>query len=104
MPDKNLIDPTTREMLVDPNFWMMLTLFCLAYLARTLVSKEPMDWRRLAGELILTAISAVVVYSAGLLNGMSPLQMLFAGALGSLGGLRAVEWLIKIAAQVKAKP
>lgn len=104
MPDKNLIDPTTREMLVDPNFWTVLTMFCLAYLARTLVSKEPLDWKRLLGELILTAISAIALYSAGLLNGMSPLQMVFAGALGSLGGLRAVEWMIKIAIQIKAKP
>ena len=76
----------------------------MALLARHLVSSEPLDKRRLAGEAILSAIGAVVFWSAGLLQGMSTLQMVFFGSLAALGGVRAVEWGIKIAAAVKNIP
>ncbi|AZZ92762.1 hypothetical protein EUZ85_19350 [Hahella sp. KA22] len=106
MPDERELAQRAAEtssIWTSKEFWTVLVLFVAGFVARTLVSQEPFDRKKFLGELILTAIGAVALYAAGALQGMSDLQMLMFGALGSLGGLRAVEWVIKAAAQVKGK-
>ena len=71
-------------------------------IGRTLVSPEPLNWRRFAGEMILTAIGAVALYALGMLQGLTLWQMVLLGCGTSLGGLRALEWGVKIARAVKA--
>lgn len=102
VPDKQLSDPAVSQVVLDPDFWWFLGLFMLGLIARKLVSKEPIDWQRFAGEMILAGIGALVFYVTGLLQGMSTLQMIIFACLGSLGGLRAIEWAIKIVLQLKA--
>ena len=85
----------------DGLMWSVVVLFMLGSLARMLVSNEPFCWRRFWGEMILSFIGAVLMYSFGLLQGMSPIQIVFFGSLGSLGGIRLIEWVIKIARRVR---
>lgn len=99
MPEKELVNG--HSIWFDPEMWMIIGLFLTGYVARTLVSREPFDKRRFFGEAILTVIGAVGFYAAGLLQGMNPLQMIMFGCLGSLGGLRAIEWTIKAVIAIK---
>lgn len=85
----------------DRLLWSVVSLFALGTLGRILVSSEPFDLKRFLGELILSVISAIILFSFNLMQGMSPTQIVFFGALGSLGGVRMVEWVIKIAQRVK---
>ena len=81
----------------DRSLLTVIMLFIMGAVARALVSPEPLDWRRLVGEAILSAIGAVVVFNFGVIQGMSNPEIMLWGALGSLGGIRILEWVIRIA-------
>ena len=86
---------------MDPQLWYFVVVFVMALLAKHLVSAEPLDKKRLAGEAILSIIGAIAFWAAGLLQGMSVLQMIFFGSMSALGGIRSIEWLIKIASATR---
>lgn len=89
---------------LDRNFLAITALLVLGTMARSLLSNEPFDFRKLLGELILGLIGAVLLYAFGMLQNMSPMQMLFLGALGGLGGVRSLEWVIKFIQHTKKTP
>lgn len=94
----------TAQLAAAPETQLFLSLVAMMVfgtIGRILVSDDPFDWRRFTGELILAAIAAVLLYAFGMLNGMSFYQVLAVGALGGLGGIRLLEWAIKIWKQVQ---
>lgn len=86
---------------VDQTLLSFIVMILMGTLARVFMSNEPLDWRKLAGEAMLAVLGAVMLYSFGLLQGLTMPQMMFLGALGGLGGVRMLEWMIKIARKVK---
>jgi len=97
----------TAQLATTPEAQLFLSLVALMVfgtLGRILNSNEPLDMRRLVGELILASIGAVLLYAFGILNGMNYYQIIAVGALGGLGGVRLLEWTIKIWKQVQVKP
>jgi len=85
----------------DSTFWLFMFLVVTGTVGRILISDEPFNGRRFGGELVLAMVSGVMLYSIGLLQGLDPLQMAVTGSLAGLGGVRFVEWLIKIAKKVR---
>jgi len=83
------------DVIFDPAFWFVLTVFCGAYLSKALITNEPFNKGKFWGELILALITGVAFYAGGLLQGMSVLQMVFLGSLSALGTVRGTEWIIK---------
>lgn len=81
--------------------WSVVIMFVMGALARTLVSSEPFDCKKFAGEMIISAIGAVMMYSLGLMQGMNDIQIVGFGALASMGGLRGVEWILKLINKIK---
>ena len=101
MPEKELLTQASTFNWYDYTFWSVVTLFTLGVIAKALVSSEPFCARKFWGEIILAVIGAVLFFSFGLMQGMNPLQIMFFGALASLGGVRLIEWGIKIFGQLK---
>jgi len=85
----------------DRMLWSVVVMFLLGSMARTFISDEPFDPRKFIGELIFSAIGAVMMYSMGLMQGMNEAQIVCFGAGASLGGVRLFEWFMKIAKNVK---
>lgn len=81
--------------------WSVVAMFVLGSVARIFVSSEPFEPKKCFGEIIFAAIGAVMMYSAGLMQGMSEIQIIGFGAFASLGGVRTFEWLIKIGKTIK---
>lgn len=80
--------------------WSVVAMFVFGSMARTFISKEPFDPRKFTGEMILACIGAILIYAMGLMEGMSEIQIICFGATASLGGVRIVEWGLKIAGKV----
>ncbi len=100
MPSKNLAD-NSQHFWTNLDLWAVVGICLMGWLGRALVSKEPFDMRRCAGEGLLTAIGGVGLYAAGLLQGMTPLEMILFGCLTALGGLRALDWMMKAAVAIR---
>lgn len=85
----------------DSTMWSIVGLFLMGVLARTLISNEEFCARKFFGELLLASIGAVVMYSFGMMQNMTAVQIIFFGSLASLGGVRMIEWFIKIIERLK---
>lgn len=85
----------------DRMMWSIVAMFVLGSMARTFVSDEPFEPKKFFGEIIFSAIGAVMMYSMGLMQGMSQPQIICFGAMASLGGVRSFEWLMKIARKIR---
>ncbi len=101
MPDKGTV-VEGAWLWTDKLLWTIVGLFVFGSMARSLVSDEPFDVRKLIGELIFSGIAAIIMYSMGLMQGMNEYQIVCFGALGSLGGVRSVEWALKAMNQFKS--
>jgi len=80
----------------DRTFMTIAFLFMVGAAARTFISDEPFNAKKFTGEMLFAFIGAVVLYTFGVLQGMNTIEIIFFGGLGSLGGVRLVEWAIKI--------
>lgn len=80
----------------DKTLLSFVAMFVVGAMARVFISDEPFDFRRFAGEVMLAALAAIMMYSFGLLQGLTLAQMMFLGSLGGLGGVKVVEWLLQI--------
>lgn len=99
MPEKELANGS--QVWFDPNFWILISILLMGYLARTLASEEPFDKKRFFAESILTVIGGVLLYAAGLIQGLSFLEMVVFYCLTALGGVRTAEWVIKAVVAIK---
>lgn len=77
-------------------------MFVLGSMARTFVSDEPFDGKKFMGEIIFSTIGAVMLFSMGLMQGMNEIQIVGFGSLASLGGVRTVEWALRIVKKAKS--
>lgn len=80
----------------DRFLWLTVGLFVMGSTARLFIGNEPFVLRRFIGEMLLSIIGAVVLWSFGMLQGMTQMQIVLLGGLGSLGGVRLIEWIMKI--------
>jgi hypothetical protein len=101
MSDEAQLAASTAPDFRDKVFWTVVGLFMLSAAARNLLSSEPFDPRRFLGEILLSIVGAVIMWSFGLMQGMSTAQIFFIGGLAALGGVRAIEWGLKIMNSVK---
>jgi len=85
----------------NQGFWMVVSMFVAGSVGRTLVSGEAFDGKKLAGEIILSSLAAITLLSFNVMQGMSLPQIIFFGALGSMGGVRTIDWVIRFAKQAK---
>ncbi|MGZ8172571.1 MAG: hypothetical protein ACXWT0_01585 [Methylobacter sp.] len=99
MPDRQLVNE--HWFWTDKLMWSVVAMFILGSMARTFISNDPFEPRKCIGEIIFSAIGAVMMYSMGLMQGMSQVQIVCFGALAALGGVRLFEWVMKIAKTVK---
>lgn len=79
----------------------VICMFIAGSIGRTLISCEPFNSQKFFGEIILSGLGAITLFYFNVMQGMSPTQIIFFGALGSMGGFRMIEWTIKFAKQVK---
>lgn len=98
MPEKEILQHMS---MTDKTMWSVIILFMLGSMARSLISDEPFCLRKFLGEMIFSTIGGIILYSFGLLQHMSIPELICFGGLGSLGGIRMLEWMFKIAKQVK---
>ena len=96
MPEKS------AHFIFESPAWTLIALFVMAIVSRTLLSDEPFKLKKFAGEIVLAVIGAILLFSFGVLEGMTPPQLVLAGGLGSLGGVRLLEWGIKVYRKLKA--
>lgn len=85
-------DPT----LFSRTLWALVGIFLLGALSRILLTEERLTYRRVAGEILLALLGAVIMYTFGLMQEMPVSQMLFYGSFASLGTLRLLQLLIKV--------
>lgn len=85
----------------DKTLWSVVAMFVLGSMARTFISNSPFEPKKFIGEIIFAAIGAIVLYSAGLMQGMSEVQIVCFGSFASLGGVRTLEWIMKIGKAIK---
>ena len=98
-PERELIENAVNY--TDRTLWGFIAMMIIGTVGRILVSDEPFVLRRFVGEILLGFVGAVMLYAIGLLQGLNPLQLIVLGGLAGLGGVRVIEWLIKIAKKVK---
>ena len=85
----------------DKNILAVLGVMLMGFVARALLAKEKVNWPSFFGEMIITGIGALALFAGGMLRGMSPLEIFFFGCCASLGSVRLLSWLIKIAATMR---
>ena len=101
--EKHTIVKGAIEWWMDHTLWSIVALMIAGSVGRTLISPAKFNTKLFVGEVILSAVVAVLVFHLGLMQGMSFAQMLVFGALSSLGGLRLTQWFIKIAQTALSK-
>lgn len=85
----------------EPDLYIAMAVFSLALFAKQLMGGDPLDPKRLGGELILSCLGAAVFHALGLLQGMSGPEYWLLIFMSALGGVRSAEWLVKIAIALK---
>lgn len=85
----------------DPELFIAMALFVSVLFAKHLTGGEPLDPKRLAGEVILSCIGAAVFHAMGLLQGLIGPEYWLMMFLAALGGVRSVEWAMKILIAIK---
>ena len=94
--DNNPISPESMK-----GFYAIFSFITAGLLAKKLISPERIDWRKFAGEWILAGLGAVALWAMGVLNGLTLLQMILVGTAAGLGGVRSLEWAIKIIMHIR---
>ena len=97
-PEKELTESAIQ---MDRTLWAFILMVIMGTVGRILVSDEPFILRRFAGEILLAFVGGSMLYAVGLLQDLNTLQLIVLGGLAGLGGVRTIEWLIKIARKVK---
>lgn len=85
----------------DIDLYIAMIVFASVVFATRLVSDEPLNPKRLSGELILSSVGAAVFHALGLMKGLSGPEYWLLIFLAALGGLRSIEWALKIFVALK---
>ena len=78
-------------------------MFISGVLGRALMSNDEIIWRRVIGELLLSVIGAIILWSWGITQHLSIAKAIMYGGFGSLGGLRFLQWLLQFFYSTSAK-
>jgi len=89
-------DPQLAFHITDRTFLKVLLLFTAGTVARTLLSPEPINWKKFVGEMIFSAIGAVTFQAYQITQHMSNVEIIFLGGMTSLGIIRSMEWILKV--------
>lgn len=95
MPEKTSL-ATTVEFWADKHLYISMAVFMSVVLAYRLVGTEPINLRRLIGELILALVGAGFFHAFGLMKGLSGPEYWLMIFLAAMGGLRSIEWALKV--------
>lgn len=71
-------------------------------LAKKLITDEAIDWRKFAGEWILAALGGIALWAVGMLQHFSLIQMVLVGTAAGLGGVRTMEWVVKLVVHIRS--
>ncbi len=85
----------------DNDLYIAMAVFSLVLFAKQLIGGDPLDPKRLGGELILSCLGAGVFHALGLLQGLAGPEYWLMIFLSALGGVRSAEWLVKIIIALK---
>lgn len=85
----------------DPKLYISMVIFGLVLFAKQLVGADPIDPKRLGGEVILSCLGAAVFHALGLLQSLSGPEYWLMIFMAALGGVRSIEWLVKIIIALK---
>ena len=102
MPEKTTIDAV--DFWSDRHLYISMVVFMSVVLAYRLVGNEPISMRRLLGELILALIGAAIFHALGLMKGLSGPEYWLMIFLAAMGGLRSIEWVLKVFIALKKVP
>lgn len=95
MPEKTL--PFWGEL----NLYITMMIFGLVLFATRLVGDEPINPKRLTGELILSFVGAAFFHALGLMKGLAGAEYWILIFLAALGGLRSIEWVVRVFVAIK---
>lgn len=70
----------------NPDLWLVLLMLAAGVISHALLSADPINMRRLIGDVLRGVIVAIVLWAYGALGNMSILQVI------ALAGLSAVAW------------
>jgi hypothetical protein len=88
----------------DPTLAQIALMFIIGVAGRALIANEPFDVKKFFGEVLLSLLGAEIIWSFGLMQGMTTHQMIFFGGLSAWGGLRSIQWVLKAANTIKNGP
>jgi len=81
--------------------YITMAVFGSVVFASRLVGDEPINPKRLTGELILSFVGAGVFHALGLMKGLTGPEYWLLIFLSALGGLRSIEWGVRIFVALK---
>lgn len=96
MPEK-----TALSFWQDPELFIAMAVFISALFAKHLIAGEPLNPKRLGGEVILSCIGAAVFHAMGVLQSLVGPEYWLMIFLAAMGGVRSVEWAMKIIVAIK---
>lgn len=100
------IHPHTEKEQFHPHSTLLivLALVIVGTVGQMLVSDEKFDVKKMLGELLLAGVGAMGLWAYGILQEFHPAEQVLYGSLLALGGVRALEWVIKAIRLIKQGP
>lgn len=87
LPAARVAEPmTTAIEYGNPDLWLVLLMLAAGVISNALLSTDPINLRRLSGDILRGVLVAIVIWSYGLLGEISILQVII------WSGLSAVAW------------
>lgn len=97
----NPVNNAAETVAVDSRLYAIILMLWLGVVAGRLIGDEPLNLKKLVGELLLSFLFGVGLWAFGLLQGLSGLQLIALAAFSALGGGRTIELLIRLIVQLK---
>lgn len=70
----------------NPDLWLVLLMLAAGAISHALLSANPINFRRLVGDVLRGVIVAIILWAYGVMGNLSILQVI------TLAGLSAVAW------------
>jgi len=70
----------------NPDLWLILLMIAAGVISSALLSAEPVNFRRLTGDVLRGILVAIVLWAYGIMGNISILKVI------TLAGLSAIAW------------
>lgn len=80
----------------NPDFWLILFIMISGALSNLFLSTEPIRLRNLAGDILRVVIVTITLWIYGVMEHMSPLQVIIIASLSAVVWPHAIDGFIKI--------